>query len=272
MELLLIVGVVALLFWLLRRHAVTTDAGALAGPVGWARGTDWHVVGPLARADSRRLLRHPAFIAGVVLTPLIILAATDERAHLVEDLHRDRTGPGAPGLAHDRRREPRDLATAPHRRRRALLDAPRPPAGPDDRGPHRRHRTGARRRGRCRRCRPRGGAHPRRPPRLAAMGRDRGRVAHRRRERVRRRRGGAVAPERGLRRARRRRHISAPGAIPRRGDVAVESERKRPRTLPRLPRRADGRARPVPRVPPVGMAPALPRRTRGRHGRRRARS
>ena len=77
MELLLIVGVVALLFWLLRRHAVTTDAGALAGPVGWARGTDWHVVGPLARADSRRLLRHPAFIAGVVLTPLIILAATD---------------------------------------------------------------------------------------------------------------------------------------------------------------------------------------------------
>lgn len=76
MELLLIAGVVALLFWLLRQRGAT-DAGALAGPVGWARGTDWHVVRPLARADSQRLLRHPAFIAGVIVTPLIILAATD---------------------------------------------------------------------------------------------------------------------------------------------------------------------------------------------------
>lgn len=46
------------------------------GPVGWCADTRWRALAPLARADSRRLLRHPAFLVGVVLTPLMMVAAT----------------------------------------------------------------------------------------------------------------------------------------------------------------------------------------------------
>src|SRR5688572_21617478 len=47
------------------------------GPVGWGAGGNWLVVRPLARADLRRVLRHPAFLVGVLLTPLMLLPATE---------------------------------------------------------------------------------------------------------------------------------------------------------------------------------------------------
>lgn len=77
MEFIPIAAVVFLVIRLLSRRTVATDSGAIVGPVGWAAGTDWRVVGPLARADGRRLLRHPSFITGVILTPLMLLAATE---------------------------------------------------------------------------------------------------------------------------------------------------------------------------------------------------
>jgi len=46
------------------------------GPVGWCPGTRWRVLEPLARADTRRLLLHPAFLVGVAVTPLMLWAAT----------------------------------------------------------------------------------------------------------------------------------------------------------------------------------------------------
>lgn len=46
------------------------------GPVGWTTGTRWRTLVPLARAENRRLVRHPAFITGIALTPLMLWAAT----------------------------------------------------------------------------------------------------------------------------------------------------------------------------------------------------
>jgi hypothetical protein len=45
------------------------------GPVGWVGGTRWRVVRPLGRAENRRLIRHPAFLAGVAITPWMIIAS-----------------------------------------------------------------------------------------------------------------------------------------------------------------------------------------------------
>lgn len=67
---------VVLVPWLLSR-ANPTPGGTFVGPVGAAAETEWRVVRPLARADARRVLRHPAFVVGVVLTPLWVLAATE---------------------------------------------------------------------------------------------------------------------------------------------------------------------------------------------------
>lgn len=78
MEILVLAAVLFVLYRLLNRRAVPAAAHAgLVGPVGWSAGTNWRVVGPLGRADLRRLLRHPAFIAGVLLTPMMLLAATE---------------------------------------------------------------------------------------------------------------------------------------------------------------------------------------------------
>ncbi len=46
------------------------------GPVGWTTGTRWRTLVPLARAENRRLVRHPVFITGIALTPLMLWAAT----------------------------------------------------------------------------------------------------------------------------------------------------------------------------------------------------
>lgn len=77
MELLVIAAVLFLVIRLLNRRGVAVDNGAIVGPVGWSAGTHWHVAGPLARADARRVLRHPAFIAGVILTPPVLILATE---------------------------------------------------------------------------------------------------------------------------------------------------------------------------------------------------
>lgn len=62
--------------WLGRRARGTVAAPAAVGALGWAPGTRWAVVRPLARAEARRLARHPAFVVGVVLTPLMLGGAT----------------------------------------------------------------------------------------------------------------------------------------------------------------------------------------------------
>lgn len=79
MELLVIAAVGFLVFRRLNRRAVAVDSGAIVGPVGWSGDTNWRVARPLARADLRRVLCHPAFIAGVmILTPLILFLAATE--------------------------------------------------------------------------------------------------------------------------------------------------------------------------------------------------
>ncbi|HUF98485.1 MAG TPA: hypothetical protein VMM60_10180 [Ilumatobacter sp.] len=75
MELIVIAVVGVLIFVRLSRRR-GADPGALHGPVGWSVGTDWGVVMPLARADARFVLTHPAFVVGVVLTPLMLYWST----------------------------------------------------------------------------------------------------------------------------------------------------------------------------------------------------
>jgi hypothetical protein len=77
MELVVIVVVIAFVFSRLNRRSGSTDITPQRGPVGWVPGSDWRVVRPLARAEVRRVLRHPAFLAGVLLTPLMLLPATE---------------------------------------------------------------------------------------------------------------------------------------------------------------------------------------------------
>ena len=77
MELLVIAAVVLLVFRGLSRRNATADGTGIIGPVGWSADTNWRVVRPLVRADVWRVLRHPAFIAGVLLTPLMLIAATE---------------------------------------------------------------------------------------------------------------------------------------------------------------------------------------------------
>ena len=74
MEALLIVAIIAVVSYVRRRRngpVVVAEIGA----VGWVAGTDWSVIRPLARADGRRLVRHPALLVGLAITPLMLWAA-----------------------------------------------------------------------------------------------------------------------------------------------------------------------------------------------------
>lgn len=71
-----VIAAVAIRALLRRRRGDVVDA-AEVGALGWVAGANWGVVRPLARADAGRLLRHPAFLAGVVLTPLMLHAAME---------------------------------------------------------------------------------------------------------------------------------------------------------------------------------------------------
>jgi hypothetical protein len=77
MPIVLIVAVLGAL-WVLRsvRNRLESGPPPERGPVGWVTGSRWRTLVPLARAENRRLLRHPAFLTGVVLTPLMLWAAT----------------------------------------------------------------------------------------------------------------------------------------------------------------------------------------------------
>lgn len=65
-------------WWVVRSVRRRRDSGPPPewGPVGFTNGTLWRAVMPLARAENRRLVRHPMFIIGIVLTPLMLWAAT----------------------------------------------------------------------------------------------------------------------------------------------------------------------------------------------------
>lgn len=75
MAILVLAVVVGIAFWLNRRYSEPGAAPAEVGAVGWAAAMRWTTVRPLARADAGRLLRHPSFLVGAVLTPLMIVAA-----------------------------------------------------------------------------------------------------------------------------------------------------------------------------------------------------
>lgn len=79
MELIVIGAVLFLVLRRLSRRDVVADSAATVGPVGWSSDIDWRVVRPLGRADLKRVLRHPAFIAGVLMTPLMLMAATADK-------------------------------------------------------------------------------------------------------------------------------------------------------------------------------------------------
>ena len=74
MEALLIVAIIAVVSYVRRRRHGPVVVSEI-GPVGWVEGTEWAVARPLARADARRFVRHPAFIIGVAITPLMLWAA-----------------------------------------------------------------------------------------------------------------------------------------------------------------------------------------------------
>lgn len=75
--LIVIAAVIIFVFWRLRRRGAAADRVGGLGPVGWVAKTNWRVVRPLARADLWRVLRHPALLAGVLMTPLMLLPATE---------------------------------------------------------------------------------------------------------------------------------------------------------------------------------------------------
>lgn len=74
MEGILIVVIIALVSYVRRRRHGPILVSEV-GPVGWVDGTHWAVARPLARADGRRFVRHPAFLIGVAITPLMLWAA-----------------------------------------------------------------------------------------------------------------------------------------------------------------------------------------------------
>ena len=74
MEAVLIVAIIAVVTYVRRRRHGPILVAEI-GPVGWVEGTNWSVARPLARADTRRFVRHPAFLVGVAITPLMLWAA-----------------------------------------------------------------------------------------------------------------------------------------------------------------------------------------------------
>ena len=75
MEIVVILVLVGLVVAYTKRRNRREDAPPELGPVGWVAGTNWHVVPPLARAEVRRFVAHPAFLAGLVTAPLILMMA-----------------------------------------------------------------------------------------------------------------------------------------------------------------------------------------------------
>lgn len=80
MEIIIIVAVVAFFMWRSKKRRASIAAPPELGAVGWTPGTEWRVLRPLARVEAWRLLRHPAFVIGVLITPLMFFAATESES------------------------------------------------------------------------------------------------------------------------------------------------------------------------------------------------
>src|SRR3954469_21578618 len=70
------IAVVAGLFLLWRRQKRRVAPAADIGALPWVEGPNWRGVGPLMRAESRHLLKHPAFLVGIAVTPLMMVLST----------------------------------------------------------------------------------------------------------------------------------------------------------------------------------------------------
>lgn len=75
MELIVVAVVLYLVFRGLSRAGNRIDGGHL---VGWVPDTKWRVVAPLTRTNVRLVLRHPAFVTGVLVTLLMMMFAATE--------------------------------------------------------------------------------------------------------------------------------------------------------------------------------------------------
>ena len=76
MELIVAAAVVYLLYRRFRQRDASPAPKGMLGPVGWSSSTNWATTVPLAWAETKRLLVHPAFLAGVAFTPFVLALAT----------------------------------------------------------------------------------------------------------------------------------------------------------------------------------------------------
>ena len=229
---------------------------------------------PLARAENRRLVRHPAFITGIVLTPLMLWAATIAD-HTAREHWRGLSTDVALALV------PLGwftivatnlLALRPNRTGTvelfAALPAPQPVRTAGALSAMAAAVTAAvlLATGWVILLGARGGTVG--TPRL---GRDRRRRARGRRSRDRRCRRRSLVAVRGVRGRRRGRRERHPSPVPRRHDMAVEHAPQPPGAVPRFSRRTNLGRRPSTRDQAGLVASRLPRRVDHRHVRRRAR-
>ncbi|MDP1795335.1 MAG: hypothetical protein Q8K63_14450 [Acidimicrobiales bacterium] len=70
------IGLAVYFFVRSRRSEETRPVSPEVDAVGWVTDTNWRVVGPLARVETRRLLLHPAFVFGLVFSLLTLSLAT----------------------------------------------------------------------------------------------------------------------------------------------------------------------------------------------------
>ncbi|HVE94640.1 MAG TPA: hypothetical protein VNB24_06940, partial [Acidimicrobiales bacterium] len=76
MEVILLLVVVLGLVRFFGRGKQSSEPRPEVGPLGWVDGTKWATARPLARVETRRFIRHPAFISGIVITPWMLTLAT----------------------------------------------------------------------------------------------------------------------------------------------------------------------------------------------------
>lgn len=78
MEIVILLVVVFAAVRFLNRGKRQSEPRPEVGPLGWVDDTRWATARPLARVETRRFLRHPAFISGVVITPWMLSMANSD--------------------------------------------------------------------------------------------------------------------------------------------------------------------------------------------------